>query len=112
MVMDWLRKAPTSLVIALFIVIGTTTVAYLGGYVYLTAAGVDTTDYRGLLNTAFNYLGILLGATTTVASVSAARSASKAEDQTNGLHVQQLETVANTAAIRALEKVNRDNLAG
>jgi cytochrome c biogenesis protein CcdA len=82
--MDWLKKAPTSLVITVFVVIGVATVAYLGGYVYLTAAGADTTDYRSLLNSAFNYIGILFGATTTVASVAAAKSAGKAEDQTNG----------------------------
>lgn len=82
--MDWLRKAPTALIVTLLVVIGVASVAYLGGYVYLSANGVDTADYRSLLNTSFNYLGILLGATTTVASVSAAKSSSKAEDQTNG----------------------------
>jgi predicted MFS family arabinose efflux permease len=84
MIMDWLKKAPTPLVITIFTVIGVTTLAYLGGFVFLLAQGIDTTDYRGLLNTAFNYIGILLGATTTVASVTAARSASRAEEQTNG----------------------------
>lgn len=82
--MDWLRKAPTTLIITMAIVIGVATVAYLGGYVYLTANGADTTGYRSLLNTAFNYAGILFGATTTVASVAAAKSSSKTEDQTNG----------------------------
>jgi hypothetical protein len=109
--MGWLKRAPTALIVTLAVMIGCTTIAYLGGFVYLTANGIDTTDYRGLLNTAFNYVGILLGATTTVASVTAARSAAKAEDQTNGLHQQQLDTVANSAAIRALEKVNHDNVA-
>lgn len=84
MLVDWLKKAPTSLIIAVVVVIGVATVAYLGGYVWLTAAGADTTDYRSLLNSTFNYLGILFGATTTVASVAAAKSAGKAEDQTNG----------------------------
>lgn len=102
--MEWLRRAPTALVVTLFVVIGSTTIAYLGGFVYLTAAGVDTTEYRGLLNTAFNYVGILLGATTTVASVTAARSAAKAEDQTNGLHQDQLNRVAHTAAAEVLEQ--------
>jgi hypothetical protein len=32
----------------------------------------------------FNYAGILFGATTTVASVAAAKSSSKTEEQTNG----------------------------
>lgn len=84
MLMDWLKKAPTSLVIAMLLTITVATVAYLGGYVYLAAQGVDTTDYRSLLNSTFNYAGILLGATTTVASVAAAKSSSKTEEQTNG----------------------------
>lgn len=82
--MDWLKKAPTALIVTMAVVIGVATVAYLGGYVYLTAVGADTTDYRSLLNSAFNYGGILLGATTTVASVAAAKSSSKTEEQTNG----------------------------
>jgi cytochrome c biogenesis protein CcdA len=84
MIMDWLRKAPTSLVITVCVVIGVASVAYLGGYVYLTASGADTTDYRSLLNSTFNYLGILFGATTTVASVAAAKSSSKTEENSNG----------------------------
>ena len=103
--MDWLKRAPTPLIVTLFAVIGVTTIAYLGGFVYLSAQGVDTTEYRGLLNTAFNYLGILLGATTTVASVTAAKSAAKAEDQTNGLHRRQLDEVAETAATHAVQQV-------
>ena len=104
MFMGWLSKAPTSLVIALFVIIGVTTLAYLGGFIYLSANGIDTTEYRGLLNTAFNYMGILLGATTTVASVTAARSASKAEDQTNGLHKEQLDQVAHSAAADVIRR--------
>jgi hypothetical protein len=96
--MDWLKKAPTSLVIAVVVVIGVASLAYLGGYVILTLNGADTTDYRSLLNSTFNYLGILFGATTTVASVSAARSASKADDQTNG------QLAARDAQIAALRK--------
>lgn len=82
--MQWIKKAPTGLVIAVVIVVGVATVAYLAGYVYLTAEGKDTADYRALLNTSFNYVMLLLGGTTAVASVSAARSASNAEEQTNG----------------------------
>lgn len=82
--MDWLRKAPTSLVIAVLVVVGVASVAYLGGYVYLSANGVDTAEYRSLLNTAFNYAGVLFGATATVASVAGAQSGAKIEKQTNG----------------------------
>jgi type IV secretory pathway VirB10-like protein len=82
--MDWLRKAPTALVVTLVSAVALATIAYLVGYVYLEANGADTTGYRALLNTAFNYLTVLFGAATTAASVSAARSSSKAEDNTNG----------------------------
>jgi hypothetical protein len=82
--MDWLKKAPTSLVVTVAVMLGIATVAYLGGYVFLLANGVDTTEYRGLLNTAFNYLGLLVGSTAAVGSVAAARAANKAEQNTNG----------------------------
>lgn len=101
--MAWLKKAPTSLIVAVIIVIGAATIAYLAGYVYLTAQGVDTTEYRGLLNTAFNYVGILFGGTATLASVSAARSASRAEDNTNGTLTARDEKIAELdARIRRL----------
>lgn len=95
--MNWVRKAPTALVVAIVIVVGLASIAYLAGYVYLTATGADTTDYRGLLNTTFNFVMLLLGGTATVASVSAARSASNAEDNTNG------ELTARDARIAELE---------
>lgn len=84
MLMEWLKKAPTSIVIVVFIMLGTATLAYLGGYVYLTAIGADTTDYRSILNSAFNYAGVLFGGVATVASVAAARSSSQTAEQTNG----------------------------
>jgi hypothetical protein len=82
--MDWLKKAPTSLVVTVAVMLGIATVAYLGGYVFLLSNGIDTTEYRALLNTAFNYLGLLVGGTAAVGSVAAARSANKAEQNTNG----------------------------
>jgi hypothetical protein len=82
--MQWIKKAPTPLVVAIVVVVGVASIAYLAGYVYLTAQGQDTTDYRALLNTSFNYIMLIMGGTATVASVSAARSASNAEDNSNG----------------------------
>lgn len=84
MLMDWLKKAPTSLVVTVACFMFAATITYLGGYVYLLANGIDTTDYRGLINTAFNYLGVMLGGTAAVGSVAAARSANRADQQTNG----------------------------
>ena len=84
MLMEWLKKAPTSLKVGVLAIVLLATIAYLGGYVLLALNGVDTTDYRALLNTGFNYVGILFGATATVGAVSAARSANRTEEQTNG----------------------------
>lgn len=84
MLMDWLKKAPTGLVVTVAAVLGVATVAYLGGYVFLLSQGIDTTEYRSLLNTAFNYAGVIFGGTAAVGSVAAARSANRADVQTNG----------------------------
>lgn len=84
MLMEWLKKAPTSLKVAVLAIVLIATVAYLGGYVLLALNGVDTTDYRALLNTGLNYVGILFGGAAAVGSISAARSANRTEEQTNG----------------------------
>lgn len=84
--MDWLKKAPTAVVVTVVIVCGVVSLAVLGAYVYLTVNGQDTTDLRQWIQTiGVTFILPLLGVTT-VASVSAAKSASAAEDQTNGIH--------------------------
>jgi hypothetical protein len=82
--MGWIRKAPTPVIVAVIIVCGLGTLALLGGFVALEYAGRPTDDYRAFVNTLFNAVTFLLVGTGTVASISAARSASNAEDQTNG----------------------------
>lgn len=89
---DWLKKAPTSLSIAMTITVGVVVVAAVGGFVYLTAIGADTTEFRSFINTLANILVLPLVGVGSIAAVSAAKSASKAEEQTNGgpngLHAQ------------------------
>jgi flagellar basal body-associated protein FliL len=81
---DWLKKAPNSIIIVVIIVCGVLVLATLGGYVALLALGVDTAPYRQLIQTVGQILVYPFLGTTAVASIQAARSASKAEDQTNG----------------------------
>lgn len=84
MLMEWLKKAPATVVIAVIIVGGLGFLGLVGGFVALDLAGQDTTDYRTFVNTIANLVMLPLTGLGTVAAVTAARSASRAEDQTNG----------------------------
>lgn len=98
MFMDWLKKAPTSVKITAMIVCGLLAGGALAAYVILSLNGVDTTELRQWINTIGQLLVFPLLGTTAVASISAARSASRADDQTNG----QLD--AKNAEIAALRR--------
>jgi hypothetical protein len=82
--MDWLKKAPTSITIAVIITCGLLAASLIAAFVVLTLNGADTTEFRQWINTLGQLLVFPLLGTTAVASVAAARSSSKAEDQTNG----------------------------
>jgi ABC-type spermidine/putrescine transport system permease subunit II len=84
MLMDWLKKAPTSVVIAVVVCCFALVLGTLAGFIYLTAEGADTTEYTRFVNTIANLIILPIGGLAAVASVSAARSASKTEEQTNG----------------------------
>lgn len=81
---EWFKKAPTGVVITLFIIIGVFAVASLGGFVYLSAIGANTTEYRTFINTILNYGSLGVSGFAAIAATSAARSAGKVEDRTNG----------------------------
>lgn len=82
--MDWLKKAPTALVVAVFCLCGVLALGVLGAYVVLSINGIDTSDFRQWVQTiGILVVGPLLGVNT-VAAVSGAKSASNAEDNTNG----------------------------
>jgi NADH:ubiquinone oxidoreductase subunit 6 (subunit J) len=85
MFMDWLRKAPTTVVITVIIVCGAVALGVLGAFVTLSLQGVDTTEFRQWINTVGQILVFPFLGAATVASVSAAKSASKAEDNSNGV---------------------------
>lgn len=82
--MDWLKKAPTAVTVTVIVVCGLLALGVVGAYVALTLAGADTAEFRQWVQTIGQLLVYPLLGTTAVASVAAARSASAAEDQTNG----------------------------
>ena len=82
--MGWIRKAPTAVVVTAIIVGGLLPLAALGGFVALEITGSETADYRAFLNLLMNGALLALGSIGAVGGVSAARSASNTEEQTNG----------------------------
>jgi high-affinity Fe2+/Pb2+ permease len=82
--MDWLKKAPTAVTVAVIIVCGVLAAVVIAAFVVLTINGSDTTEFRQWVSTLGQLLVYPLLGTTAVASVAAARSSSRAEDQTNG----------------------------
>ena len=81
---NFLRKAPTAVLITVIIVCGFLAAGVFASYVILTLNGEDTTEFRQWINTlgqilVFPFLGV-----TTAAAVSAAKSAGNADEQTNG----------------------------
>lgn len=82
--MEWFKKAPTGLVVTLVVTTGVVLLGVLTGYVVLSSTGQPTDDYIKFINTIANLLGLPLLSTAVIASVAAAKSASKAEEQTNG----------------------------
>lgn len=84
MFMDWLKKAPTSVTITVIITCGVLVLALFGAFVLLELEGADTTEFRQWVNTVGTLLGFPLLGATTLASLSAARSGARTEEQTNG----------------------------
>lgn len=84
MLMEWLRKAPTVVLITIIIVCGVITLGVLAAFVILSIQGVDTAELRQWIQT----VGILLVTTMTGGTLAtglvSARSSSRAEDNTNG----------------------------
>jgi fructose-specific phosphotransferase system IIC component len=97
--MDWLKKAPTAVTVTVIIVCGFLAAGLVASFVILTLAGADTTEFRQWVNTIGQILVYPLLGTTAVASVAAARSASRAEDQTNGQLTDRDNLIARQSAL-------------
>lgn len=81
---SWLKNAPTSVVVASIVMGGVVALAVLAAFVFLSWQGIDTTEFRQWINTigqilVFPFLGV-----TAAAATSAAKSAHRTEEQTNG----------------------------
>lgn len=83
--MDWYRQAPNSIKITVIIVCGVIATAILGAYTLMTLNGVDTTEFRQWINTLGQILVFPLLGISATASVAAAQSARKTEENSNGL---------------------------
>jgi formate/nitrite transporter FocA (FNT family) len=92
--MNWIKKAPTAVLVSAIGGGALITLGFLAGFVVLTLNGQDTTEYRGLVNLAMNAVTVFLGVITAVGATSAAKSASNAEEQTNGTLTARDETIA------------------
>ena len=102
--MEWLKKAPTPVVVTVIITCGFLTLGVLGSYVALTVTGSDTLEFRRWISSVGQLLVYPLLGVTTLASVTAARSASRAEDQTNGhLDAKDAEIAALRTRVAQLE---------
>jgi hypothetical protein len=95
---NWLKKAPTSIVITMIIVCGVLAAAVLVSFVYLQATGQNTTEFRQWINSVGNILMFPLLGLSTAASVQAARSSSNTEDQTNGTLTKRDDEIAQLRA--------------
>jgi hypothetical protein len=82
--MGWIKKAPTPVLVAAIIVGGLLPLGAIAGFVALEMSGSNTADYRAFLNLLMNSAILALSAIGAAGGVSAARSASNTEDQTNG----------------------------
>jgi hypothetical protein len=91
--MEWLKKAPTAVTVTVIVTCGVIAATLVAAFVVLTIAGADTLEFRQWVSTIGQLLVFPLLGTTAVASVAAARSSSKAEDQTNGQLERKDETI-------------------
>jgi len=105
--MDWLKKAPTAVTVTAIIVCGVVVASLVAAFVVLTINGADTAEFRQWVSTLGQLLVFPLLGTTAVASVAAARSSSKAEDQTNGQLEQRDEQINSLRAQLAASENNR-----
>jgi hypothetical protein len=82
--MEWLKKVPIPVMVTFTIVGGFIMLGVVGGYIALSLAQLPTDDFTRFVNTLLNFVLLPISILGTSASVSAARSAGKAEEQTNG----------------------------
>jgi hypothetical protein len=110
--MNWISKAPTAVVVAIIATCGVVTLGVLAAFVLLSVQGVDTTEFRQWVQTIGQLLVFPLLGIGTVASVSAARSASNAEEQTNGASQVREQDIAEAAVKTVLAQQEQQRRRG
>lgn len=100
--MDWLKKAPTSVVITVLVIVGGLLLTGLIGFITLIYAGKDVTEFRQMINTLMIFVTTGLSGVAAVAGVGAAKSSAKTEDQTNGASSAERDAIARAAAAHAI----------
>jgi hypothetical protein len=103
--MNWIRKAPTALLVTIVIVCGLGVIVTIGGFVLLAYAGRDTDDYRAFVSVLIQAATLAVAGVGAVGGVSAARSASNTEENTNGtLHAKDSEIAELQRQVRLAEQ--------
>lgn len=98
--MEWLKGADRAVKITMLIICGVLALGVLAAYVVLTLNGEDTTEFRQWIIGVANLLLFPVTGLAAVASVSAANSAKKAEENTNGkLHTLEAENTSLRAQV-------------
>lgn len=82
--MDWLKKAPTPVIVSVILTVAVMILGSLGGFIALAWAGKPTDDYRAFINTLANLITVPMTGGALWFAAAGARSASSAEDNTNG----------------------------
>lgn len=100
--MEWLKKAPTTIVVTVIGTAGILMLATMIGFTVLIYAGKDVSEFRSLINTVINFVTLAIASVGTVAATGAARSSAKTEEQTNGPSSAERDAVARAAAKHAI----------
>ena len=72
-------------------------VTIVAAFVVFGITGSDATEFRSFLNILLNVVGTLFGAGAFVTASAAAKSAAKAEEQTNGVLTDRVKTAVHEA---------------
>lgn len=85
--MQWLKKAPTAVIVCFFVLTTLVSIAVLGSYVALSIYGdaQDLADFRQWVQTIGISVAVPLLGANTVATWAGGRAASNAEDNTTGV---------------------------
>ena len=93
-VRDILKNAPNGLIIGCVTIVFVTVVT---AFVVLAVTKSDATEFRAFLNTLLNIVSVIFAGGAFVTAGAAAKSAQKAEEQTNGALDDRIKTVVSDA---------------